>query len=90
MLSKALKNSTILFNKSKCLFAAKPFKYQNLFETDPNSPHKVPFTKITKDHVTTKKFDGKEFLHVAPEGLTLLSETAMGDIGHYLRPGHLG
>jgi fumarate hydratase class I len=32
---------------------------------------------------------GRQFLSVAPEALRLLSETAMHDIAHYLRPAHL-
>ena len=32
---------------------------------------------------------GRRFLQVAPEALRLLSETAMHDIAHYLRPTHL-
>ncbi|GGB73185.1 fumarate hydratase [Knoellia flava TL1] len=32
---------------------------------------------------------GRRFLHVAPEALRLLSQTAMHDIAHYLRPAHL-
>jgi fumarate hydratase, class I len=33
--------------------------------------------------------DGRQFLEVAPEALRLLTETAMHDIAHYLRPAHL-
>lgn len=32
---------------------------------------------------------GRQFLEVTPEALRLLSETAMHDIAHYLRPAHL-
>jgi fumarate hydratase class I len=32
---------------------------------------------------------GRPFLTVAPEALTLLTDTAMHDIAHYLRPAHL-
>jgi fumarate hydratase class I len=32
---------------------------------------------------------GREFVHVEPEGLTLLAEQAMADVSHLLRPGHL-
>ncbi len=32
---------------------------------------------------------GRTLLHVAPEALRLLAETAMHDIAHYLRPAHL-
>ncbi|MGA8046110.1 MAG: fumarate hydratase [Dermatophilaceae bacterium] len=33
--------------------------------------------------------DGRDFLRVDRDALTLLAETAMHDIAHYLRPGHL-
>src|SRR5699024_4482116 len=33
--------------------------------------------------------EGRTFLKVAPEALTLLAETAIHDISHYLRPAHL-
>jgi fumarate hydratase class I len=33
--------------------------------------------------------DGRDFLQVDAAALTLLAETAMHDIAHYLRPGHL-
>ena len=32
---------------------------------------------------------GRQFLEVDPEALRLLTETAMHDIAHYLRPAHL-
>ena len=41
------------------------------------------------DFVSTVDVKGKKFLHVEPEGLTLLSEHAYTDISHLLRPGHL-
>jgi fumarate hydratase, class I len=49
----------------------------------------TPFRKLTGDYVTTFEAKGKSFIEVAPEGLTLLAATAMVDIAHYLRPGHL-
>ena len=33
--------------------------------------------------------DGRQFLTVTPEAIRLLTETAMHDIAHYLRPAHL-
>ena len=44
---------------------------------------------LTKDHVSTFDAVKKTFLSVEPEALTLLAETAMRDIAHLLRPGHL-
>src|SRR5512134_2304901 len=49
----------------------------------------TPFKKLTSDHVSTFTARGKTFLDVAPEALTLLTRTAMRDIAHLLRPGHL-
>jgi fumarate hydratase class I len=39
--------------------------------------------------VLTVEAAGRTFLEVAPETLTLLTDTAMHDIAHYLRPAHL-
>jgi fumarate hydratase class I len=65
----------------------KPFVYHPLFSeaSDPATPYKL----LTKDFVSTFNVNGKEVLQVAPQGLTLLSRTAMSDIAHLLRPGHL-
>jgi fumarate hydratase, class I len=49
----------------------------------------TPYRLLTKDHVSTFTANGKTFLQVAPEALTLLTAEAMRDIAHLLRPGHL-
>jgi len=49
----------------------------------------TPYKQLTADHVSTFTARGKTFLDVAPEALTLLTRTAMRDIAHLLRPGHL-
>ncbi|HEY5945889.1 MAG TPA: fumarate hydratase [Kofleriaceae bacterium] len=49
----------------------------------------TPFKQVSADHVSTFTARGKTFLEVAPEALTLLTRTAMRDIAHLLRPGHL-
>ncbi|MFN3719333.1 MAG: fumarate hydratase [Rhizobium rhizophilum] len=49
----------------------------------------TPYRKITSDHVSVETFKGQEILTVEPEGLRLLAETALSDINHLLRPGHL-
>jgi len=49
----------------------------------------TPWRLLTKEHVSTFTADGKTFLKVAPEALTLLAQEAMRDIAHLLRPGHL-
>lgn len=47
------------------------------------------YRKLSSDHVSTFEAQGKRFLQVDPAGLTLLTETAMADIAHLLRPSHL-
>jgi fumarate hydratase class I len=49
----------------------------------------TPWRLLTKDFVSTFEADGKTFLKVDPRALTLLAKTAMRDIAHLLRPGHL-
>lgn len=49
----------------------------------------TPYRKITSDYVSVETFKGQEILTVEPEGLRLLAETALSDINHLLRPGHL-
>jgi fumarate hydratase class I len=44
---------------------------------------------LTTDGVSTLDTSAGTFLRVAPEALTLITETAMRDIAHYLRPAHL-
>ncbi|MGI9570561.1 MAG: fumarate hydratase, partial [Desulfobulbia bacterium] len=44
---------------------------------------------LTKDHVSVKKFEGKDMLMVAPGALTILAEQAFRDTSHLLRPAHL-
>ncbi|WP_407921407.1 fumarate hydratase [Allorhizobium undicola] len=49
----------------------------------------TPYRKLTSDYVSVETFKGQEILSVDPEGLRLLAETALSDINHLLRPGHL-
>lgn len=69
----------------------KPFVYQDLFE--PVNSIEVPYTKITSDFVkpVDLSFNGetRRGIQVEPEGLRLLASTAMTEIAHKLRPGHL-
>ena len=55
----------------------------------PLGPDTTPYRLITSDHVRTVDTPLGRFLHVEPEALTLLTEHAMRDIAHLLRPGHL-
>ncbi|HUA30138.1 MAG TPA: fumarate hydratase [Streptosporangiaceae bacterium] len=47
------------------------------------------YRQLSADGVGRARAFGKEFLEVAPTALSLLTETAMHDIAHLLRPGHL-
>jgi len=49
----------------------------------------TPYRKLTSDYVSVETFKGQEILTVEAEGLRLLAETALADINHLLRPGHL-
>lgn len=53
-------------------------------------PDETPYRLLTTEGVRTVEGPGgRTFLEVDPEAITLLTETAMHDIAHYLRPGHL-
>jgi len=63
------------------------FEYEDLL---PLGADHTPYRLLTSEGVRTVKGpDGRDFLEVAPEALRLLTETAMHDIAHYLRPAHL-
>jgi len=63
------------------------FEFQEILEAGHHDD--TPYKKLTSDHVQTFAAGGRVFLEVAPEALTLLAKTAMRDIAHLLRPGHL-
>ncbi len=53
-------------------------------------PDQTPYRLLTTEGVRTVEGPGgRTFLEVDPEAITLLTETAMHDIAHYLRPAHL-
>jgi fumarate hydratase class I len=62
------------------------FAFQDMF---PLAGDATPYKKLTGDHVATTTLGGKTVLQVAGEGLALLARTAMHEIAHRLRPGHL-
>jgi fumarate hydratase class I len=55
----------------------------------PTGPDRTPYRLLTTDGVRTVEAAGRTFLEVEPEALRLLTDTAMHDIAHYLRPAHL-
>ena len=83
ILNKVVSSST----SSSRLSSNKPFYYQELFEHA--KPLNTPFKKLTSDYVSTIEVNNKKILQVEPEALTMLTEQAMIDIAHLLRPAHL-
>ena len=63
------------------------FAYEDLL---PIGADETPYRLLTTEGVRAVEGPGgRTFLEVEPEALRLLTETAMHDIAHYLRPGHL-
>ena len=62
------------------------FSYTDLL---PLGEDTTDYRQLTADGITTKRALGKDFVEVEPGVLSLLTETAMHDIAHLLRPGHL-
>jgi fumarate hydratase class I len=62
------------------------FAYQDLL---PLGEDTTPYRLLTAEGVSTFRADGAEFVRVDSDALTLLTQQAMHDIAHYLRPGHL-
>ncbi len=63
------------------------FRYEDML---PIGEDTTPYRLLTTEGVETVEGPGgRTFLKVAPAALELLAETAMHDIAHYLRPGHL-
>ena len=65
---------------------APQFSYSDLL---PIGEDKTKYRNIGKAGVSVIKLGDRKFLQVAPEALTLLTETAIHDISHYLRAEHL-
>ena len=65
--------------------AKKPFKYQDTF---PLSKDKTEYYLLTKEHVSTSEFEGKEILKIDSEALTLMAQQAFRDVNFLLRPDH--
>ncbi|MEU4647008.1 fumarate hydratase [Nocardia fluminea] len=65
---------------------APEFRYSDLL---PIGADETPYRLLTSEGVSTFEHNGRTFLQVEPEALRLLTETAIHDISHYLRPAHL-
>ena len=55
----------------------------------PMGADETPYRLLTTKGVRPVEAGGRTFLEVAPEALSLLTDTAMHDIAHFLRPAHL-
>jgi len=62
------------------------FTYSDLL---PIGADETEYRLVTTEGVSTFNANGIEFLTVAPEAITRLTEEAIHDISHYLRPAHL-
>ena len=62
------------------------FSYSDLL---PIGADTTKYRLVSKEGVSVIKLGDKEFLQVEPSALTLLTETAIHDISHYLRTEHL-
>jgi fumarate hydratase class I len=62
------------------------FTYSDLL---PLGADRTKYRLISKEGVSVIKLGDREFLQVQPSALTLLTETAIHDISHYLRTEHL-
>ena len=62
------------------------FSYSDLL---PIVADTTKYRKIGSEGVSTIKLGDKEFLQIEPIALEKLTETALHDISHYLRPAHL-
>jgi len=70
--------------------ASPEFVYTDLLPTaGSSSTDETPYRLLSTAGVREIEAGGRRFLEVAPEALALLSEAAMHDISHYLRPAHL-
>jgi fumarate hydratase class I len=62
------------------------FRYADLL---PLGADTTEYRQLTVDGISTRSAFGRDFIEVEPDVLALLTETAMRDIAHLLRPGHL-
>ncbi|CAH8461135.1 unnamed protein product [Heterobilharzia americana] len=77
------------FRRTLASVAVKPFFYQEILQLEKPAHTGTPFRKLTGDHVCVGNYDSKKVLKVDSKALTLLSEQAMIDVSHLLRPAHL-
>jgi len=62
------------------------FIYQEMF---PKGEDTTEYRFLTKDHVSSALFEGREIVKINPDGLADLAEQAFRDLAFLLRPSHL-
>ena len=62
------------------------FEYQPMFDLGRDD---TQYRCLTQEHVSIDRFDGRDVLRVAPEGLQMLCEQAFTDVAHLYRTPHL-
>ena len=62
------------------------FHFQEMF---PQPKPDTPYRLLTTDHVSEGEYRGHRILEVDRDALTLLAATAVRDVSHLFRPGHL-
>ena len=65
--------------------ATTEFKYQNPF---PMGEDETVYYLLTKEHVSTTLFEGREILKIEAAGLTKLAKAAFRDVAFLLRTEH--
>jgi fumarate hydratase class I len=88
----ARRTGGVLRQKLSRAFASKAapvFEYVPMFQD--LAPDTTPYRRLEEasKYVSTVEVNGKTFLKVEPEAIESLTEQAMNDIAHLLRPGHL-
>ena len=66
------------------------YEYTPLFQSNIYNTDGIEYKQLADSSaVTTQTINGRDYLTVSSEAMTLLSEQAFGDIAHLLRPSHL-
>lgn len=62
------------------------FSFQSMF---PLGEDDTTYRRLTSDHVSVGRFEGRDILKVAGEGLTMMAQQAFKDVSHFYRTAHL-
>lgn len=62
------------------------FKFETMF---PLGEDNTEYSRLTKEHVRVREFEGQDVLMIEPQGLTLLANQAFKEVAHLYRSEHL-